>query len=553
MRSLPLMCLLLTACPPSIRRPESSQVVMTGTLYAGGYERRGEPLTDARVTIRRADTGEELASNSTSSGGGYRLAASVPANTRVVLIAESTGFAPIARAFTVGPFTELTISSVLTPLDTLECVDALCGAPLSDLEWSEPPQGATGTAATFEQESPLSVGNDRVLALTYVHLEGGTTGTLHLRVPLANWASLIDAVPGNGVLEVPVSRFDVKTAQWTKLTAAPLVSESGLPIPESALGALQRAEFAGGAVAVLPVSTDVFLAVLGAPEPLGCVTGTLVAEGKAAEGATISFRGLEPRAASAEGAFCATSRVGGDRAPTRGQYGGLPYALTALTPATASGTCGGTCTAVGTVNVLPDALQLTELCKFTGKVIDSRGNPVENAEVVAFDESIAGNSVTAFCGKTGTQCNLAAPSGTDGTFTLKAPLLSSLFVGARATSTSASQAFTTCPTEPLTLKLQHGAERIDVTATFTGNQLAWQPPRAAARVTVLDANGLPKWEVVAPGGLLPPLNFATVPLDATENVAPTGIPASGDNVVVEFQGVGRDGVVYLGTGTGTRP
>ena len=69
-RCFPIAALvLLTACPPSIRRPESSQFVLTGTVYAGGFARRGEPQTDASLTLRRADTGEELAANTTSSAG----------------------------------------------------------------------------------------------------------------------------------------------------------------------------------------------------------------------------------------------------------------------------------------------------------------------------------------------------------------------------------------------------------------------------------------------------------------------------------------------------
>ena len=111
MRCFVIGCLLtLTACPPGLRKPESAQLVLTGTVSAGGFSRRGEALPDARLTLRHALTGDELATNTTSVAGGYRLAVTVTQGTRVVLITEATGFAPFAKALTVGPFTELTTS-----------------------------------------------------------------------------------------------------------------------------------------------------------------------------------------------------------------------------------------------------------------------------------------------------------------------------------------------------------------------------------------------------------------------------------------------------------
>lgn len=568
MRCLAVAFLLfLTACPPSLRRPESSQLVLTGTVYAGGFSRRGEPLPEVKLSVRRADTGDELASNTSSSAGGYRIAVTVTQGTRVVLVAQLDQFAPYAKAFTVGPYTELTSSFSLGPVTTLECVDTGCSAPGVDLEWSAPPQGAAGTVASFEMdlESPVQVDVDAerpvVLAAAFVQLTGGVTGTLGLRVPLTRWSGLSDATPGNGVLEVAAASFDPALGKWTRLAPVPLYSESGLPIPESALPLLQRAEYAGGAVAQFPFVSDRFLAVLGLRGAEGCVQGTLEAEGKPARGAAVILPGAEPIAADESGAFCAPAATGDALLKAGGQYAGLPYSLGSLPRPTTAGRCGGECRKVGEVSVLADALQLSSLCKFTGKVLDAMGNPVSNAEVVAFDDSVAGNSVSAFCGKLGTRCSLAAPSGADGSFTLNVPLLSSVYFGARASSSTASgdvqrrggQRFASCPNEPLTLRLLRGEDRLEVTATFLGSSITWLPPRAAARVTVLDGAGLPKWEVVAPGGMTPPLTFGVVPADATQTLAPVSPPASGDSVVIELDGMGRDGVVYLGVGTGLRP
>ena len=559
--------LLLTACPPGLRRPESPQLVLTGTVYAGGFSRRGEPLPEVKLSLRRADTGEELASNTTSSAGGYRIAVTVAQGTRVVLIARLDAFAPFAKAFTAGPYTELTTSFSLEPTTALDCVDTGCTAPGMDLEWSAPPQGAGGTVTSFELElePPVQVDVDAerpvVLAAAFVHLTGAAEGTLALRVPLTRWSGLSDATPGTGFLEVAAATFDPSVGTWTRLAPVPLRSEAGLPIPESALPSLQRAEYAGGAVAQFPFVNERLLAVLGVRAPEGCVQGKLIAEGKPARGAAVLLPGAEPVAADEAGAFCAPAATGDALLLAGGQYAGLPYALGALGRPTTAGRCGGECRQVGDVDVLADALQLPALCKFSGKVLDAQGAPISNAEVVAFDDSVAGNSVSAFCGKLGTRCSLAAPSGADGSFTLNVPLLSSVYFGARVSNSTASgdvqrhggQRFSSCPTEPLTLKLLRGEDRLEVMASFLASSITWLPPRAAARVTVLDGAGLPKWEVVASGGMTPPLTFGVVPSDATQTVSPVGQPATGDSVVVELDGMGRDGVVYLGVGTGLRP
>ena len=541
--------------------------MLTGSVYAGGFSRRGEPLTNAKFTLRNAETGAELSTRTSSSAGGYRMALTVAPGLRVVLITEADGFAPFAKAFVVGPFTELTTSFSLAPLTALDCVDTSCSAPAVDVEWAAPPPGAGGTAAGFEVEleSPVQVDVDgerpNVLSLAFVRLSGGSSGTLALRVPLTRWSGLRDATPGTGFLEVTAATFDPAQGKWTRLMPVPLFSEAGLPIPESALPSLQRAEYAGGAVAQFPFASERFIAVLGPRAPEGCVSGTLTAEGKAAQGATVALPETEPVAADSRGAFCTSAATGEELLQAGGQYAGLPYALGALPRPTTAGTCGGDCRQVGTISVRPEALQLTALCRFSGRVIDSLGNPVMSAEVVGFDDSVAGNSVTAFCGKTGTRCSLAAPSAADGTFSLNVPLLSSVYVGARVSRSTASgdvqrwgsQRFSSCPSEPLTLKLQRGADRVEVSATFTGSSITWLPPRAAARITVLDGNGLPKWGLVAPGGMIPPLSFGVMPVGATQTVAPVGLPLSGDSVVVELDGMGRDGVVYLGVGTGVRP
>lgn len=560
-----LLC-VLCACPPAIRRPESAQLVLSGTMVAGGWSKRGEPLNEATVSVRDATSGEVLATNTTSSAGGYVITSTVTPKQRVVLLVEATGYAPYVRAITVGPYTELTVSAALVPLDTWDCLDTRCNAPLNDLEWADPPMGASGKAASFDSEPTLFVDLDAtrppILALGFAELGGGTDGSLLLRIPFTAWPQLVDAMPGNGTLEVKAASFDVATAKWTVIGPVPLLSENDLPLPESALLTIQRNEFSGGAVARMPVRNKAFLAVLGASQVLGCARGALKAENQTAQGVTLGYRGFEPVSSDAQGAFCMSAPISMDPQAVRAQYAGLPYTLGTLKRAAMEGACAtGGCLELGTVDVLPTAVQLAKMCKFSGKVIDSLGAPVANAEVVAIDETLVGAQVESFCGKSGARCSLTAPSMADGTFTLNAPLLTSMYVGARAVTSatsgesqrSTSQRFESCPNEPLTLKLSRGLTRLEVSATFSGNQLTWDPPRAASHLVVTDAMGLTKWELISASGFTPPITFGTVPADTNALTAAMGTPATGDEMLLELEGVGRDGVTYTGATTATRP
>lgn len=546
-----LVVLLLTACVPPIRRPESSQLVVTGTLFAGGFAQRAQPLADATVTLRDANSGASLASSTSSAAGGYRLAATVTANSRVALVVEKSGFAPTVKALSAGPYVELSQSLTLQPLTALECVDTKCSAPRVDVEWLQPPMSAGGEVASFELEleNPVQVNfESSVLALAYVKLSGGNTGSLALRIPPTAWARLVDAAPGNGTLEVTTVTFDATTAKWNVGAGAQLYSESGVELPESALPALQRQEYAGGAVARLPILENGFVAVTGAPLSLGCITGVLLADDKPAQGGVLASNVSEPTSADTTGSFCIATALGDETQLVRTQYAGVPYAVLALPSPTQAGSCGCTCRNIGSVTINSDSLRTPKLCKFSGRVIDTQGMPVANAEVVAIDDSVLGNNVTAFCGESGTRCSFAAPSKEDGTFTLNIPLLNSALVAARVDITTAAgdsqrtggTRFTECPTEVVTVKLQRGVDRLDVAAMVAGNVLTWSPPRAAARITATNELGEEKWVVAPPEGVTSPYTV-TMPL------------VSGDTLLVELDGVGRDGVQYVGVGSVTRP
>lgn len=572
---LAVAALALTACPEGIRRPQSTQLAMTGTVFVGGLERAGDPLPQATVALVDAATGARVATNETSDTGGYRLTANAAEGTRLVFLVTADGYAPAARAFTAVPFMELTVSLSLEPLSALECVEGSCAAELEDAWWREPPVEASGRvhAVDLSTRRPVRVDVDEapsaLLALAFVALDAGagedggapeSLGALALRVPVGAWGALEDAVPDSGVLEARLAWFDVDAGAWRALDAGVLTSESGWPLPESALAAVRRVEHSGGVVVQAPFVSHGAVAVLGQPEALGCVEGTLEAAGSPALGALV-LSGDREGVASAAGGFCVAAVPGAATVEAKALYAGLSYTLPPLPRPTAPGRCGGGCAQAGTVAFAGDSLATTRLCEVTGRVVDGQGAPLPQAQVVLFDDTVLGTTFNTFCGKLGTRCALAASSGDDGAFTLKAPLASRLLLAAGATvepdggeaRRDGALVLTDCPTEPVTLKLTHGVQQLEVTATYDGASLSWSPPRAAARLTVTDAQGTPKWDLASPVGFTPPVTLGQLPPGAVELTPLSGAAVSGDQATVELLGTGRDGLQYQGAASVTRP
>ncbi|MCC6335235.1 MAG: carboxypeptidase regulatory-like domain-containing protein [Myxococcales bacterium] len=569
-----LVLAVLTACSSGIRRPQSAQLSMSGTIYAGGLERRGDPLVEASVSLVDASTGETLATSLTSDGGGYRLGKSVTEGQRVVLTVTADGFAPAARALTVGSSTELTLSLALEPLSSLDCGESSCSAEVEGAWWIGPPPEASGRVHAFDLATEHAVtlevdSSSRVLALGWFELDGGASedggapdslGELALRLPLSTWSAVEDAVPGSGVLEAPLAWLDPSTGAWQRLDAGVLVSESGLPLPESALDAVHRLEHAGGVVARAPFLPRGFVGVLGAPAPLGCVEGTVSAEGTPALG-TLVVSADRAGQVRPNGGFCLEATPGEAPVAARAAYAGLLYTVAALPRPTTPGRCGSTCAQAGTVTLAADALVAAKLCSFSGKVVDPLGAPVPLAQVTVFDETMAGSVFNTFCGKLGTRCAIATSSADDGAFSLKVPLYTRLVLsagtsvdsGAGVTQRRGAVELTECPAEPLTFKLMRGVDRLEVLAAFSASTVTWTPPRAASRLAVTDAMGTPRWEIASPLGFTPPVTLGRLPPGAVEVTPLAGAAATGDEATVELVGTGRDGVQYAGSASATRP
>ncbi len=587
-----LLCLSLLACSGAgLKRPTDKNVNLTGTVFLGGAERRGDPLEGAAITVTRASDGMQLATATSSATGGWRLTFAAQADTRVVVAFRSPNLVPNFRGLFVGPFIEAQLSVALEPPEGLECTDNQCVGASDDLSISEVPDNLIGRARVFEPttETPKLLGLDalRPVVVAWYQLDAGPAidaggfddagippddgGTfvpgppvMRVRIPFVAWRRVEDAKPGTASIEVPFLSFDEAKGTWSKEAEGTLETEYGLKIPESALAKVREGMFSGGVVAVAPVPRAGYWTIaLPAASP-GCLTGKVEADGQSAEGALLSLEGAEPATSHADGTFCLAAPLSASGL-LGVQYAGFGYAGGMAKAPAAAGVCGGSCTAVGTISVKSEGLTTAKLCKFSGKTVDGAGTAVTGAVVLGFDESVGGNSVNTLCGKLGTRCTLSTSSDEKGEFTLNVPLLTGMTVTSTAlvekagfveASRRGSVLLRECPAGTLQLRLLAGHDKLDLVLTLTGTSIAWAPVRPAVSLRAIDALGAVKWEIEALGGIGSPVTYGALPAGAVQRVPATGAPAAlvkGDEVSVILNGTGGDGYQYSGGAAATVP
>ncbi len=594
-----VLCLSLCACSGGLPRPSDKNVNLTGTVYLGGTERRGDPLEGATVTVTRASNGQQLATATSSVTGGYRLSFPAEADTRVVVAFRSSNLVPNFRGLFVGPFTEAQLSVALETAEAIECTDNHCVGASDDLSLNEVPDNLIGRARVFEPstETPHLIGLEalRPIVVAWYELDagplldagpndedagvpegdagfpGGDGGAvdagppvLRVRVPFVTWRKVEDAQPGTAFIEVPFLYFDEAKGTWSKQAQGTLETEFGLKIPESALPRVREGQFAGGVVAVATVTRAGYWTIALPAASAGCVTGTVEADGHSAEGAMVSLEGSEPSVSHADGSFCLSAGLSAS-GPLTVQYAGVAYSGGSTPAPTVAGTCGGSCTAAGKISVSSQAVTSAKRCKISGTTVDGTGSPVTGAVVLGFDEALSGTAFNALCGKLGTRCTLSTSSNEMGQFTLNLPLLSGLAVVSTAlvekagfieASRRGSMLLTECPTGPIQLRLLAGHNKLDLVVTVTGNAIGWSPVKPAVALRVIDAVGVVKWEVQSLAGLVPPVPYGVLPPGTVQLTPAAGSPpalAPGDEVSVLLNGTGGDGYQFSGGAAATVP
>ena len=582
MRRALLLCVLaLTACP-TVRRPSTADFNASGTVYAGGLERTGDPLEGVRVTLWVAGAPAPSAQTHSTAEGTWGLTLGSPAADRVVLAFEKEGWAPAYQALQMGPWAEVSLPLALEPLEPLDCSSGDCTGESDDVAVESPPAGATGVARALD---PALDGAGlpgleglRAVAAAFVQLDGGDFDpdaggmpgdggaepppVLRLRVPFRAWGRLDDARAGTGRVEVPLRRFDPVAGAWADAGVATLWTESGLPVPESALGLLRAGTFGGGAVARAELGGTGTYALAFPAASRGCVQGLAEVDGQPAEGVVVSVAGHEATTSGAGGRFCAAAPqgAGGAQGATGAQYGAVRYVPADLPLPTEPGSCGGPCRDVGAVRVDASAQALVRTCSIQGTVTDGAGTPLPGAVVVGLDDGVPGNVFNSLCGKLGSRCTLSATSDEQGAFALKLPLQSGALLRARALVEQPGQPdgvragavrVEDCAQAAVALPLWSGHDALAVTVALAGQTLTWDPPRPAWQVRAVQADGGVAWALESAGGMAPPLTWGSVPAGATQTAPAVGAPdapRSGDEVEVQLQGVDGRGVRYTGGG-----
>lgn len=582
MRALlvPLFLLALTACP-DVRRPAGKDFAASGTAWAGGVERRAEPVSGARIRAwGGAGEARTEAEALADDAGVWRLTLPRREGTSVLELSKE-GWVPAYKAVRLSDFTEISWNVALEPAEELDCSSGACSVGSNGLRIESPPEGAYGWARAFDPSTGTAtvagLESLRVFGLAHVALDagdfdadgggfasdGGSSGAslLTLRLPFESWKRLEDALPSTGRIEVPARRFDTETATWVEAGHAKLWSENGVELPESVLPALRNGTHPGGVIATLPLTSSGWWAVALPAASSGCIEGTVSVEGSPSAGVTFEAPPRTASASSSDGAFCAAVPVGagGEKTTLFVQYAGISYAPMDVELPSQPGTCGSPgCTSVGKISVTAADTVTAEACKVTGTVKDPAGALLPGAVVVGLDESVSRGVFTTLCGRLGTRCPLAVAADENAQFELIFPVQRGVQLSSRALVENpggldgvreGGVRLSGCPSAPVDLVLRTGSDSLGVEVTVTGGSIRWTPPLPAAQVRALDADGGVKWDVATPGGLPTPLVYGQLPAGAQQRTPATGSPApllSGDEVEVVLIGTESRGYQYSG-------
>lgn len=527
--------------------------MVSGSVTFGGFERRADPLGNVSVTVSQGAASAQAVS---AADGAYRLSLPTPDMvTTATLSAWLTGFVPVHRAVRVGPRTELLLSLALEPLPALDCIDGACLDDTASVRWLGGSSTATARAAWLTGSSVPSTPNVSAL-LVAVAFEAteAPAGSVRVRLPASSLRDLVDARPGTGAIEVETQLLTAQTRAWQAGPLAVLQTEAGLGIDELTLDPLRSGTFRAGVSVLVPVTGNGVIGVFGGPAQRGCVEGSVVLDGVAAEGLTLLPLGAGPAASAADGRVCFEAPLSDTPLSARPQYAAVAYGSVPVPSPTTVGACGSsTCRALGTLSLRSETVAVVAPCSLTVLVVDEVGQPIEGAVVVGMDDGLAQNAFAAICGKLGSRCTLTQATNAEGRASLVVPVQNGVTVEGRARTDvrfrTGQLALPTCPREAVTLRLDVGLERVGANATFTGDTISWAPARAATGLKVARDGGV-VWQVNAPSTMAPPVRLGVAPAQTSASGVP-GAAQPGDVVQVSFDAVSGD-VATTGSASATR-
>lgn len=545
---------LVFSCTAPVRRPSTSDVVLTGSTAFGGFERRAEPMSSVSVRLTQSDATAQTTSNA---AGTYRLSLRAPDTVSTSIVtAWKSGFAPVARAVRVGPSTEFAFSFVLEPLPALDCIDTFCTDALGDVRWLDVPAGAEGKALLLDgsRRPTLPAANE---LLTAVAIEPSTpAGSLRLRIPIERWASIIDTQTGTTAIEVESQTLGPDDRNWVMGPRATLETELGEVISEDALDSIRTGAFLPGVTARVTLTRAGVIGLFGGAVTTGCIEGSVTLDGAPAEGLVLLPHEGVPAAASASGAVCFEANVGQDARVARPHYAGVSYGSVSVPAPTVAGRCGSsTCRALGKLALRSDVVAAPAPCQVKVNAVDEVAQPVPGALIIGNDDSLTQAAFSTICGAQGSRCTLTAATDMAGAATLVVPSSNGIELEAKVTTTLGQRrgwlTLPGCPREPVTLRLLRGRVSLEASATFIESDLDWAPAHRATKV-VVERQGRVVFELRSPVGLTPPLQYGEVPPHSVSTTQATTAAQSGDVLRVVFDGVDATGIVVTGAASATR-
>jgi len=374
-----------------------------------------------------------------------------------------------------------------------------------------------------------------------------------MRVPRDSWRVVVDIMPGDDRISVPMYFFDETAGQWVQEGSGWLQDSSGQLVPEERIDDIHMGTFTGDLLAVAEVTHFSYWNVDWPQEDNACMSGIVVdADGKPVSGAGGTMRGINfagyspPIITGEDGSFCVDMRRSekpGEDLDGNGTTGETLSILTIfesdsksfrfdpLDVTTESGSCPTGCMQLGTFELVPAHEVQPELCSLSGNVYRG-GSPIQTVQVFAEDELLDPDVAETLCAG---GCEYGVISGADGGFQITAAFESMLSLSAYTTESDgtamfffeAGRTFLDCPAAPVDLNLevsfcQVGLPTIDYNAG--SGQMNWDPA-VPAESLVVSSEGGSAWQIYSESGFTPPVTYGELPAGAQQVMPISGSPA----------------------------
>lgn len=577
-------------------------IAVSGQLFLLPSSGQGvEPADGARVTASLDRDGDgsieedERASGLADEEGKYSVNAPAEAGRATVVAFEEDGYAPLIRTVRVGALADVTLDGTLTEMKELACENDRCRDDAGTVSVTGI-DVASGYAKVFNPVADAdrfpgsfsdNQGNMLVSAVfgafelrdedgdLIEELQPGQSATVTMRVPRDTWEVIVDIVPGDDRVTVPMFYFDETAGEWVMEGTGQIQDAEGALIAEAELASIRDGSYSGALFAEAEVTHFSYWNVDWPLEDNTCMGGVLLdGEGEPASGATGTVRGVNftgysaPFTTNEDGSFCVNVRrseepgedldQNGTSGETRTvllsfQSGGKTYRFNETEVTTDSATCPSGCMVVEGLELIPANEVQPGICSASGTVRKDEA-PVANVVVFAEDETLDRDVVESVCGDLCMSADLSDESGQFAVSNAYATLLAvsataQEFDGLGTFFYEARRSYLTCPSEPIDLDLELGFCFVPLPELdYDGGtgQITWDPPVGAQVLVVLSPLSGLRWSLYSETGFEPPVIYGEIPAGAEQSWPASGSPApisSGDLInlappggLIEYQG-----------------